>query len=97
MFTDIIDILSAFGARDKDLVPQLVAIAISIYTLIHINKANSNIKLLFTIIDDLKTQVSDMDKDLEILHDDVYKHYLLTHREARKYLHYHSGCKTTNI
>ena len=85
---DLVELLSSY----RDFAPTAVAFLVAIYVLFQVNSTNHNTKYMQLALTELTRRVERGEETVEDIQNFVYKHYNLTHEEARRYLHYHVGC-----
>ena len=87
---DLVELLSSY----RDFAPTAVAFLVAIYVLFQVNNTNHNTKYMQLALTELTRRVERGEETVEDIQNFVYKHYNLTHEEARRYLHYHVGCSS---
>ena len=90
MFMDLVELLSSY----RDFAPTAVAFLVAIYVLFQVNNTNHNTKYMQLALTELTRRVERGEETAKDIQNFVYKHYNLTHEEARMYLHYHVGCSS---
>ena len=87
---DLVELLSSY----RDFAPTTVAFLVAVYVLFQVNNTNHNTKYMQLALTELTRRVERGEETVEDIQNFVYKHYNLTHEEARRYLHYHVGCRS---
>ena len=90
MFMDLVELLSSY----RDFAPTVTAFLVAIYVLFAIKDTNHSTKYMQLALEELTRRVERGEENIEDIQSFVYRHYNLTHEEARKYLHYHIGCSS---
>lgn len=90
MFMDLVELLSSY----RDFAPTAIAFLVAIYVLFQVKDTNHNTKYMQLALEELTRRVERGEETTEDIQNFVYRHYNLTHDEARRYLHYHVGCSS---
>ena len=90
MFMDLVALLSSY----RDFAPTATAFLVAIYVLFQVKDINHNTKYMKLAIEELTRRVAHDEENIEDIQNFIYRHYNLTHEEARKYLHFHVGCSS---
>ena len=88
MFMDLVALLSSY----RDFAPTATAFLVAIYVLFQVKDINHNTKYMQLALEELTRRVAHGEENVEDIQNFIYRHYNLTHEEARKYLHFHVGC-----
>lgn len=90
MFMSLVELVSSH----RDSTPIVAAFLIAVYVLFQVKDTNHNTKYIRLALEELTRRVERGEENMEDIQNFVYKHYNLTHEEARRYLHYHVGCSS---
>ena len=85
---DLVELLSSY----RDFAPTVTAFLVAIYVLFQVKDINHNTKYMQLALEELTRRVAHGEENVEDIQNFIYRHYNLTHEEARKYLHFHVGC-----
>ena len=85
---DLVALLSSY----RDFAPTATAFLVAIYVLFQVKDTNHNTKYMQLAIEELTRRVAHGEENIEDIQNFIYRHYNLTHEEARRYLHFHVGC-----